>query len=100
MSSGNQLVDASRRSIRAMVELLRDPRGVLYVGTPSFLSGRFWSLSERADDADVWDRFLSFVAKKYNDTEGRSWNALILFHNSNSYDAYRNFFRDFDESLR
>jgi hypothetical protein len=105
MGTENELVKESRSSIRAMVELLRDPRGILYVGEPSieclaaYLSGWFWALGERCDDMEVWDNFLDFVAKKYRDTEHRSWKALILFHNPDSYKAYQNFFQDFDQSL-
>jgi hypothetical protein len=105
MSTENEVVKQSRNSIRAMVELLRDRRGTLYIGEPSiecleaFISGWLWALSDRAADMEVWDNFLDFVAKKYKDTEHRSWKSLILFRSANSYEAYRNFFRDFDQSI-
>ena len=99
-----RLYVASRSSIRVMVEFLRD-RGTIFVGTPSVeclaahLSGWFYAQGDRAADQEVWDHFLKFVAKKYRDTEHRSWNALIGFHSLNSYEAYGKFFSDFDESV-
>src|SRR5690242_91785 len=86
MSEENELVKMSRNSIRAMVELLRNRRGILYVGEPSieclaaFISGWLWALSDHAADMEVWNNFLDFVTKKYEDGGQRSWNALILFH--------------------
>jgi hypothetical protein len=104
MSNESELVKRSRTSIVALVELLGDPRGVMYIGEPSieslhaFISGWFWALNDRAVDQEVWDNFLEFVIKDYRN-QPRSWKSVILFNSANSYDAYRNFFRYFERSV-
>src|SRR3954462_10400015 len=104
MNNDNELVKRSRTSIVALVELLGDPRGVLYVREPSieclhaFISGWFWALNDRVVDQEVWDNFLEFVIKDHTN-QPRSWMAVILFNSANSYDAYRNFFSYFNRSV-
>jgi hypothetical protein len=104
MGVDDQLVERSRRSICALVDLLRD-RGALYVGAPTieclaaFISGWLWALGDHAVDQEVWDHFVDFVASVYGDEDHRSWDALIEFHSPHTCEAYENFFRLFDQSV-
>ena len=91
-------------SIREFIIMIQE-RTAMYIGgrtithLKAFLDGWLYGMEDNIVDAYLLDEFQNWLENKYNITSSQSWDKIILFYSSDSYNALINFFNLFEEYL-